>query len=465
MVGSRDARVPAELWDEAFRFLPRKDLLSLHKVSRPFHRISRPLLFRNLIFHPYAVDYDANELPRTVMLPGEAQLKRALRRLQFWASDSVAPFVQNCTLSPWNPSSDDAGEYTSCHDGQDVLAVFFKHLERFVNLKTLAFFYVEFYKTQFLAVLALPNLRSLQLEGCSFPESFPFSATSKLASLSLSYLLDPKGYHTGTFGLDMLLAALDTHNLNNLTVRRDAIANALFETLETGAICFPNLHTLRVAVSARTELKAFLRFPATRTLHFEQYGQGTFPRAGSTDAVLFPLLQSYRGPPELLAFLHPASTPAQLELQVASTPLLLNISQSFVKAARVTSLKLTIHCLQYFVLRPLLAQFTGLVDFVMTQRKYSKLDDNDFCCTSQNLFEELAAGSPFAPGIQSISIEWRLRDHCEYDKTVAAIQHAQASLTSAHPDLDYLALLASQCRYSWRREAGGHMVGGRMKAY
>ncbi|KAJ6621809.1 hypothetical protein B0H10DRAFT_946818 [Mycena sp. CBHHK59/15] len=88
--GSVCGCVPEELWTEIVGYASRETLKQLHVTQRRFHRLSRPLLFRDFDFQPYAIDhygFGAND----VILPAAAELDRALQRLKFWTSAEIAP--------------------------------------------------------------------------------------------------------------------------------------------------------------------------------------------------------------------------------------------------------------------------------------------------------------------------------------------------------------------------------------
>ncbi|KAJ6450084.1 hypothetical protein C8R45DRAFT_849298, partial [Mycena sanguinolenta] len=89
-------RIPVEIWLEVFTILKRSNLIALHHVSHSFHRITRPLIFKHLHFHPYAGK--DGHITGYYLLPDETEIRRTVRRLRFWASDEVAPLVKDCSV-------------------------------------------------------------------------------------------------------------------------------------------------------------------------------------------------------------------------------------------------------------------------------------------------------------------------------------------------------------------------------
>nr|GAT45143.1 predicted protein [Mycena chlorophos] len=89
---------PAELWTEILHHLRQRDLPSIMLANRTFAQLGRPLLFRHFEFTPYAT-----VAPQQFFLPAPRALRWASERLDFWASDRIAPLVRTCVLSPQRP--------------------------------------------------------------------------------------------------------------------------------------------------------------------------------------------------------------------------------------------------------------------------------------------------------------------------------------------------------------------------
>ena len=92
-------RIPAEIWEEIFDDPSRETLLQCHLVDRLFHRITHPLLFRQFNCNTYANPSNPHDCsPASLRLPELAHVERELQRVQFWASDKIAPFVRVCIV-------------------------------------------------------------------------------------------------------------------------------------------------------------------------------------------------------------------------------------------------------------------------------------------------------------------------------------------------------------------------------
>ncbi|KAJ7935964.1 hypothetical protein B0H13DRAFT_1589952, partial [Mycena leptocephala] len=97
--------IPDEIWAEIFAHLSRKSLAHADLTNWRFHRITRPLLFRELEFHPYTciAGYPVTRCPSSALaLPSRPEdIDLVLQRLQFWSTESISPCVRTCRLSPW----------------------------------------------------------------------------------------------------------------------------------------------------------------------------------------------------------------------------------------------------------------------------------------------------------------------------------------------------------------------------
>ncbi|KAJ7145650.1 hypothetical protein C8R44DRAFT_755650 [Mycena epipterygia] len=94
--------IPSEIWTEIFAQLPREVLMHVALTHGLFHRITRPLLFRDFEFHPYTTIpgyYLTHCPPSRLSLPDVEPVDYLLQRLQFWFSADIAPFVRTCRVT------------------------------------------------------------------------------------------------------------------------------------------------------------------------------------------------------------------------------------------------------------------------------------------------------------------------------------------------------------------------------
>ncbi|KAJ7473367.1 hypothetical protein FB451DRAFT_1367350 [Mycena latifolia] len=427
--GLMDTRVPAELWFDIFRHLPEYSLKSLSSVSRSFHYIARPLLFTKFDFHPYAL---APSGQFRWLLPGEAEIKRTCRRLRFWASDSIAPRVQQC-----------------------LLPTFVRLLPRFTNLQRIVFRALAFDKESMDSLCSLPTrFKEIELNGCS--TSCNPSAPLNVEKFSVIQA-DP--YFTEA---SRWLPHLDAESLSHLTL---TVLPSPMHCPELTSLRFPNLHTLSTSPQSWTDLAAYRGvFSTVRTLTIPKrppvWSDGGLPMI---EPALFPRLETYLGSPQLIGILHPTSPPRRLGITECTPQLLLNIIQNYNRAKFLTSLDIMLCYLHASVFRPLIARFTHVVEFRMTilLDPMPQLPLNEIVYTDQTLYEDLANDSPFACGIQEISIVWRWRSNgwqpwrradIVHPALISATQSAKTTLVSAHPALEQISLSSPRLRYSWFKE-------------
>ncbi|KAF8214356.1 hypothetical protein K438DRAFT_1563969, partial [Mycena galopus ATCC 62051] len=83
--------VPDDVWLEIFHRLPRETLKNLSLTYPTFRRLSRPILFANFHFHPYALGV-------YYRLPPAGKFEECLACLNFWSSDQIAPLVRSCNI-------------------------------------------------------------------------------------------------------------------------------------------------------------------------------------------------------------------------------------------------------------------------------------------------------------------------------------------------------------------------------
>ncbi|KAJ7257162.1 hypothetical protein B0H12DRAFT_475238 [Mycena haematopus] len=435
-------RVPAEVWLEIFSTLKRRHLMSLHRVSRFFHRISRPLVFKHFAFHPYAIDDDipdTGQLTHYLLIPDEVAIRRTIRRLRFWASADVAPLVKECTVSPWD--IEDA-LYVSCPGGDMLLCAFFELLPRFMNLRKLSFFYVKFKQLFIDAIFSLPSLKEIQLGKFLMDEVVTTDLHLKAASISFSNVED-------LLGVQKWLSTTDPQMLTQLSLLPSRAARV---SLDVGTVVFPQVETLEIRISPLArDIVALHRFPAVRRLRiFIPYAV----RLGTPTASLFPLLDTYCGPPELLVLLDSRATPRRLEIVQCRPKRTLQIMQSCAHTlCNVTSLSLTFYCLQTKAFRPIVESFPALVDFRM-EVKGSQVGDKTY--TAQSLYLKLAELSPFPRGIETIAIVWPTDTGPRGQEVIPAARLAWAALATAHPSLQWahFAWPGARCRSSrkWNGE-------------
>ncbi|KAF7357259.1 hypothetical protein MSAN_01321100 [Mycena sanguinolenta] len=435
--------IPVEVWLQVFSLLDRDDLISLHHASRSFHRLSRPLLFKHFHFYPYA----AISYSRTYsefLIPGEVEIKRTIRRLRFWASDDVAPLFKECMVAPCEITSSQRGRYAACHDGDVLLRVFVELLPRFINLRKLSACSIKFGQLFIDALMSLPNLKEIESAKCAISE---VAASHLLKVERLSFL------EAGA-GAQQWLSIVDPQMLTHLSLFSENAVTGILNADNTTPL-FPNVVTLVVNVYWLNEdMLALHRFPAVRAAHIVIPMELT----RSSTASFFPLLDTYRGPPEFLIFLDSRSPLRRLQIDSCRPARVEKILQSCTHMLRsITELNLSFHGLPIPSFGLIVEAFPALVELCIQIRldRYSRSTQTGKMFTAQTFYLDIAGKSPFPCGLKAISIVWSSDTGPEGVAVVPAAKLAWETLSAAHLELwrGHFAWPGAECVF--RRKADG----------
>src|ERR1700691_5743729 len=179
-------RIPNELWLKILGQISRGDLANVSLTSRSFLPISRTLQFEAFAFHPYDIDY-STAIPLRLS-QSDDDFAVTIQRLDFWASETIAPLVRQISVTPWQGRAD-GRHHISTDADRDHLArdrlvnAFFKQIRQFVHLQKLDFFLLDFTPSGLQLLCQLPFLQVLIIERCSISASASPSAPFKLSRL------------------------------------------------------------------------------------------------------------------------------------------------------------------------------------------------------------------------------------------------------------------------------------------
>ncbi|KAJ6450070.1 hypothetical protein C8R45DRAFT_121462 [Mycena sanguinolenta] len=391
--------IPVEVWLQVFGILDRSDLISLHSVSRSFHRISRPLLFKHFCFHPYAaVPYSFTT--HEFLIPGEVEIKRTIRRLRFWASDNVAYLVKGCTVAPREITSGQRGGYAACRDGDVLLRILFDVLPRFTNLRKLSSSSIAF-KPRFIdAVQSLPNLKEIELGRCAVDEGVAAGHQLKVEKFSF---LDADRYRHESVGAQRWLSVVDRQMLTHLSLLSGTAVTTILNS-DTDTSAFPNVVTLAIDVNRLERgMVALHRFPAVRAVRISMYIE---PPHSST-ASFFPLLERYYGPPEFLVLLDSRAPLRRLQLEQCRPAQVEQILHPCAHTLRsVTTVLLWFEGLPITAFHAIVEAFPSLVELhlLTSFARYPQSTQTGEMFTAQSLYLDLAEASPFPSGLKVLQI-------------------------------------------------------------
>ncbi|KAJ7205733.1 hypothetical protein GGX14DRAFT_568621 [Mycena pura] len=237
---------PNEIWLEILKHLPHHSLLQTSLTARGFCHLARPLLFLHFSIRPRG---------RTSTL-SSAQAKK---RLHFWLSDEIAPFVHSCTISR---SHRGAGWYIT-NPPNPLFDVLLDNLQRFTNLQRLSVEGATFTGTAMSTLSGMLTLRHLDIEGCKVEAveslEYPHQALA-LSSFAFAdkQMFDCRLYPWIPFFCPDHLRELQLH----------CTPHRLYEKTQEIPLC-PHVHRLSMdwfGIPINDCLAVLSRFPSTQVL-------------------------------------------------------------------------------------------------------------------------------------------------------------------------------------------------------
>ncbi|KAJ7103902.1 hypothetical protein C8R44DRAFT_988062 [Mycena epipterygia] len=336
-------RFPDELWLEVFHNLPGY-YAEVSLTCRTFHRISRPFLFADFYFFPYA------DVKGALRLPQPAEVERRLECLKFWSSAEIAPLVRQCHISPWTSSWLRIGfpAWDCCVvDPYILLDALFDRLPCFSGMQRLHAQHIHFTQASVDIVCRLPNLSELTVYACSVApgESMcPSPPTLRVSKLSVHYEVDSGQGDDFQYENDQWISLVHPDHLRELSTRFDP---RLFGRAIHSLRDFPRVHTLRATMDFPTPSQNLLilsKFPAVRILSISGTGpltDGTTSQPCADASLHFPLLEKYTGSSQSLPlFIHistlthltaPSCSPRDFLTQIRGVQGPMNITSLLVK--------------------------------------------------------------------------------------------------------------------------------------
>ncbi|KAJ6506020.1 hypothetical protein DFH09DRAFT_1289166 [Mycena vulgaris] len=372
-------QVPDELWVEVLKYLPKTSLRDVSSTHRTFSRISRPLVFSNFDFHPYAVGFGGSRL-----LPSAAEVERSFERLNFWCSPEIAPLVRSCKITPWvrypRTFSDTETPYI-------LLAAFFDRLLCFARLQTLYALRVDFTQIGVVGLCRLPALTRLHIDECIVAARERVDTTALSLKVS-SFILERE-----LEGVDRWIALLDPDHLRQmeLTVNCRVLARTVANTSP-----FPHVH----------KLSAIMNNSTVSDLLHSQCAGGADPTVHISG--LLPALTEYTGPCNTLCLFLPREALTHLVTPRCLPADFLRQLEGIGRPHNIPSLDLTFDDFERAALDKLCGFFPRLTDLQITiifGGEDSAIDDGanpkptTFC-------HALATSPALPPTLKNLAISW-----------------------------------------------------------
>ncbi|KAJ7147170.1 hypothetical protein C8R43DRAFT_543616 [Mycena crocata] len=240
-----------------------------------------------------------------ILLPAP-QFERARQRLEFWASDEIAPHVIDCSVEPLEFEHSGRAPAPG-EDPYALLTPFFEFLPRFVNLKSFNAFTVHFSSVTLARFFLLPALSSVSIDMCVLarPEEV-LEAPPKVLNLTRFLICNTEDQ------IDWWFRALCPDALRVVAVDMSgSYDQRFFFEMQPTFPFLPNVHTLTLSLGkmvAPLHLITLSKFPGVKRLKLLKWHHlnGMVPVAKPPelgDSELCPLLQEYIGPFEILKLL------------------------------------------------------------------------------------------------------------------------------------------------------------------
>ncbi|KAK6991752.1 hypothetical protein R3P38DRAFT_3090748 [Favolaschia claudopus] len=465
--------LPEETLAEIFAFLPRSVLPPVNLTAKSFHRIARPLLFRDLQIHPYVciAGYSVLDCPPSgLAIPSEIHITYLLERLQYWASPDIAPLVRTCSVSPWSNagigpmvSRDDSRlwdfhMYSNVPDPYILLNTFFDALPSFTSLRTLTLKKVHFRQTALKQLELLPSGTTLCVDGGHVILGEEIDET-ELNPLPISQFEDIHHRGARDVCLRQWIPRLDP----DILIHLDLTYNPIFiEQILVLTNTFPRVTTLAIELLLHHQWSAVLaKFPATETLSIRRFGECeelTAPHV-SLDKLL-PLLKKFTGPSELLEYflVIPALRRLSLDSWVPPTPDEIPIYLSRHGMQNIVSMRTKL-------LRTHEEQFSYFVAFSTLCSMFSNLTelhidiadetDSDSDKLDEFLLELELRQAPLPGSLRKLAVDWlnpfRIQMPALGTDVLDRMKNIQDTLVSDNPQLGCLWMNGSWIVYLWRR--------------
>ncbi|KAJ7304857.1 hypothetical protein DFH08DRAFT_976457 [Mycena albidolilacea] len=450
-------QVPNELWLEIFRSLPPDALKNLSLTYTKFKGISRPLLFNEFHFHPYASGQRDD-----ILLPGPTEVNQSMERLEFWCSDEIAPNVRSCTMTPWRKLGPvwSSWNFAATSTPYILLVPFFERLRAFTCLQELSAYGIRFTQSGVTNLCRASALTNLRLENCSI------TIGEHIDTSSLSLGVARFAFHhmvTGAAGNgDVWLPLLRPECLQEL----DLTLNPSLFGDEISIPSFPHVHTFTTTMNLSTmsyNLSILAKFPAVRTFSTHGWGQlQDGPDVLAEASFTFLGLQQYTGPCETMAlFLH-RPTLTHLTIGYCSPFALITQLERIGGSNNITSLTASFDNLDIAMLGTICAFFPTLTELridATSQVEYNVADDTQ---GATGFFTELAEITTLPTALERLGLTCVF----EYDDPETAPPAADVpefselrdALVARYPSLTALWFDGQDFLFHWRKLLDGSEV-------
>jgi len=163
--------LPPEVWLEVFEIgdLGISDIANVRLTCLSFAALGKIRAFSSFHFSPFILV--AN--PVHYRWPFIKDLtSRRIERLEYWASDDIAPLVRHCKVDPLY-YSDATAPFANEREDTCLIDIFFQTLPRFFNISHLECNHLPFCNLALSQLSQLKKLRTLEVTDCTVTASAP----------------------------------------------------------------------------------------------------------------------------------------------------------------------------------------------------------------------------------------------------------------------------------------------------
>ncbi|KAJ7928106.1 hypothetical protein B0H13DRAFT_2653276 [Mycena leptocephala] len=409
--------IPTEIWDEIVEHFSAggncETLQRLNLVNRRFHHLAHQRLFTYFTFHPYSVAVDSYGMSaEDLILPLDPTPEHLRQRLEFWASEDIAPCVRECTVRPLE-FEQSTRESPPGEDPYTLLKAFYEFLPRFINLEVFNAFTLHFTTIAMTNLRLLPKLTAMNIDMCPVAkgEILDLNPPSKLKLESFRFSNCANRLQR------WWSCALCPDTLRSLCLDFSGSHDQLFFYEESQLPCFPNVQFLELILGRRVAahyLVPFAKFPGVKDLALPKWHDGPSDLHKIGDTKFCPLLERYYGPRAVLSFF-PVSTLTNLSVSTCEPEdFFAEMGSVDPKPTRISYLKVSFAG-YLSSLRDLSDLFSEskelkILHVVIARRSWSSRLDrpDDTAQMALSFFETLPSSLP--QQIVKLAIDWKFDD-------------------------------------------------------
>jgi len=297
--------LPPEVWLEVFAQadLEIADIANVRLTCISFAVLGKARAFSSFHFAPFILVANLTHYRRPFI---KEHATKSVQRLEYWASDDIAPLVRHCKVDPLYFSKE-VEPLVDERDGTCLIDIFFQTLPRLFNLHRLECIHLPFCNNALNQLCQLKKLRTLEVMDCTVTASVPPQPALKVNHILFSSYCAVYGSveERGSVGwLDILhpdpirricisLSAPKIIHLRGISTTRSLCDLSAQECDNVSR----HIISILSHPSALEELKIFPYAKSEDTLeHIEP------PNDYSFGALSLPSLRSYEGPPQFLSW-------------------------------------------------------------------------------------------------------------------------------------------------------------------